>query len=59
MGCAKAPTAPLNLLRITADTLRADRLACYGGPTDVGTAICSLAERGARFRWAFSACHSG
>ncbi len=43
-----------NLLLITVDTLRADALACYGGKTDVGIHICSIAEGGSRFQWAFS-----
>jgi arylsulfatase len=49
-GCG--PPALPNLLLITVDTLRADRLACYGGEPDVGAAICSLAEKGTRFAWA-------
>ena len=43
-----------NLLLATIDTLRADRLGCYGGPADVGLEICALAEGGIRFEWAFS-----
>jgi arylsulfatase A-like enzyme len=44
-----------NLLLITVDTLRADRLACYGGPSNVGVFLCSLADGGSRFEWALSA----
>jgi arylsulfatase A-like enzyme len=54
-ACPGRPDAPPNLLLITIDTLRADRLACYGGPPDVGEAICALADGGTRFAWAFSA----
>ncbi len=54
-ACAPAPEAvPPNLLLITIDTLRADRLSCYGGETGVGDAICRLADAGTRFVWAFS-----
>ncbi len=53
-----APPARTNLLLVTADTLRADRLACYGGPETVGTGICALALRGARFAWAFATAPS-
>jgi arylsulfatase A-like enzyme len=53
-GDVPAPTRP-NLLLVTVDTLRADRLACYGGEAGVGASICSLAERGTRFEWALSA----
>ena len=57
VGCADdAPrsTRP-NLLLVTIDTLRADRLACYGGEPDLGVAICALADAGTRFEWAFAA----
>jgi len=53
-SCSGGPAAPPNLLLISVDTLRADRLACYGGPPDSGTALCALAESGTRFEWAFS-----
>ncbi len=54
-ACVPAPEAvPPNLLLITIDTLRADRLSCYGGETGVGDAICRLADAGTRFVWAFS-----
>lgn len=53
-----APTTRPNLLLVTVDTLRADRLACYGGPADVGSALCATAEGGTRFTWAFSTAPS-
>jgi arylsulfatase A-like enzyme len=53
-GCAE-PEVPPNLLLVTVDTLRADRLACYGGEADVGVAICALADGGTRFEWAIAA----
>ncbi len=58
LGCGPRAPRHHNLLLVTVDTLRADRLACYGGPPDVGTAICALAERGTRFEWAFSTAPS-
>ncbi len=59
-ACDAPPSGPPNLLLITIDTLRADRLACYGGKPDVGTAICALADGGTRFAWAFAAApHTG
>jgi arylsulfatase len=59
LACSReSATARPNLLLVTADTLRPDRLACYGGPETVGTGICSLALHGARFAWAFSAAPS-
>lgn len=58
-ACAPpAPEGPPNLLLITVDTLRADRLACYGGAPDVGNTICSIGDSGARFVWAFASASS-
>jgi arylsulfatase A-like enzyme len=51
-GCSAPP--PPNLLLVTIDTLRADRLTCYGGPAGAGARICALFDGGWRFRWAFS-----
>jgi hypothetical protein len=42
-----------NLLLITVDTLRADRLSPWGGPADTPT-IDKLANQGTVFKWAFS-----
>jgi len=59
LACSRdAPPARPNLLLVSADTLRPDRLACYGGPETAGTGICSLALHGARFAWAFSTAPS-
>jgi arylsulfatase A-like enzyme len=49
-----ATAKPPNLLLVTVDTLRADRLVCYGGEAGVGEFLCSLADGGTRFEWAFS-----
>ncbi len=53
-GCGSPAELNPNLVLITIDTLRRDRLACYGGPDGVGTAICHLADSGVRYSWAFS-----
>jgi len=58
LACSGGPPPPPNLLLLTVDTLRADRLACYGGPADVGRELCALAENGTRFAWAFSTAPS-
>jgi arylsulfatase A-like enzyme len=54
IGCSDAPGDPPNLLLITVDTLRPDRLECYGGAEGVGRSICSLGDRGAQYQWALS-----
>jgi arylsulfatase A-like enzyme len=58
-GCGDASlpsetAAPPNLLLVSVDTLRADRLACYGGEPGVGAFLCGLAETGTRFEWALA-----
>ena len=57
LACGGAGGRP-NLVLLTVDTLRPDRLACYGGAADVGTALCALGERGTRYAFAFSAAPS-
>ncbi|MCZ6598713.1 MAG: sulfatase [Planctomycetota bacterium] len=54
-GCADegAPDGP-NLILISIDTLRADRLGCYGYERDTSPAIDALAERGVLFRTAIA-----
>ncbi len=54
LGCASGDDPQPCLLLITIDTLRADRLACYGGDPEIGTGICALANQGTRFVWSFS-----
>jgi len=58
-ACSGAEDPRPDLLLVTADALRADRLACYGGPADVGTAICALGERGSRYVWALAPASQG
>lgn len=49
-GCREA--GPPNLVLISIDSLRADRLGCYGAERDTSPAIDRLAEEGARFETA-------
>ena len=52
-GCARERFRP-NVLLITLDTTRADRLGCYGGPAGITPAIDALAREGVRFAQADS-----
>ncbi len=49
----QAPEKP-DVVLITLDTTRADRLGCYGGDPAVSPALDALARRGVRFRRAYS-----
>jgi len=49
MHCARRSPAPLNLLVITIDTLRADRLGCYGCDRPTTPHIDRLAGEGVQF----------
>jgi len=51
---SKGSPARSNVLLITIDTLRADKLGCYGHPNSYTPAIDSLAERGFLFERAFA-----
>ena len=53
-GCRRgpsgsSPTEPTNVLLVTIDTLRADRIGCYGHRDASTPAIDGLARRGVRF----------
>jgi arylsulfatase len=48
------PTAPLGLIVITVDTLRADYLSCYGNPKALTPSFDRLAAEGQLFKNAFS-----
>ncbi|MEP7008855.1 MAG: sulfatase-like hydrolase/transferase [Acidobacteriota bacterium] len=50
-SAAKRP----NLILISIDTLRADRLGCYGGPHPASPAIDAMAHEGTRFANAYAA----
>ena len=65
-GCATEPASEQNevplqvqvephpVIIFDIDTLRADRLGCYGNPRPTSPVIDSLAEDGVLFEWAFS-----
>src|SRR5262245_26116520 len=46
--------APRNLLLLTLDTTRFDRLSCYGSRTVTTPALDSIAQHGVRFAQAFT-----
>jgi arylsulfatase A-like enzyme len=55
LGCAgDSADSPPNVVLVSIDTLRADRLGCYGHTRDVSPAIDDLAAEGVRFANAFS-----
>jgi arylsulfatase A-like enzyme len=60
LGASLAAPAPAgrDLILITVESLRADRLGCYGGPPASTPAIDSLARRGLRFSRAYAASPS-
>jgi arylsulfatase len=54
-GCAASPPEPPNVLLITVDTLRADRLGVYGFPADTSPNIDRLGASGVVFERAIAA----
>ena len=57
-GCSEAPPPRAkHLVLITVDTLRTDRLGCYGGPNRCSPFLDDLASRGVRFENAY--CQRG
>jgi choline-sulfatase len=54
VGCGPREQKPPNVLLISVDTLRADRLGCYGAAAVETPAIDALARSGVRFENAFS-----
>jgi arylsulfatase A-like enzyme len=54
IGCDRGPTRPTHVLLISIDSLRADRLSCYGNPRSTSPAIDRLATAGTRFAHAYS-----
>ena len=52
--CKQEPEVPPNILLITVDTLRPDRLGCYGCPIPLSPAIDALAEEGILFKNCFA-----
>ena len=57
LGCQKSPpsTAPPNVLLIVVDTLRWDRLGCYGNQRGLTPFLDRLSARGFRFHQAYAA----
>ena len=53
-ACRPAASPPPNVVLIVVDTLRADRLGCYGSSARLTPFIDSLAARGAVFRHAYA-----
>ena len=53
-ACRKPPAPPPNIVLVTIDTLRADRLGCYGRRQAETPAIDRVAREGILFRQAFS-----
>ena len=52
-SCVPGEAERPNILLISLDTLRADHVGSYGYERDTTPFLDELAERGARFRWAF------
>jgi len=48
-ACAPRPERPRTILLIVVDTLRADRLGCYGSPRDLTPHLDELARESVRF----------
>jgi len=54
-GCAEAPpSAPPNVIVVCIDSLRADRLAIYGGPEATSRTFAAIAREGVVFDRAFT-----
>jgi arylsulfatase A-like enzyme len=53
-GCGQPASGLPNVVLISIDTLRPDRLSCYGGPRPTSPVMDSVAERGVRFTSAFT-----
>jgi len=53
-GCGKAPGPPPDVILIMIDTLRPDRLGCFGYPRNTSPAIDRFAEESLRFENAYS-----
>ncbi len=51
LGCGGEGLPRPDLVLITVGALRADQLACLGGPPDAGRSLCRLARGGTLFSW--------
>jgi len=55
MACPRPPEERAqHLILITVDTLRCDRLGCYGGPNDTSPSIDRMAAGGTRVATAYA-----
>lgn len=54
LGCSKLPEPPRHLLLVTIDTIRADRVGCYGRKNAGTPNLDRLAEEGVRFERAYA-----
>ncbi len=54
LGCGSPEPRARNLVVVDIDTLRADRLSCYGFERSTSPHLDRLAREGVRFEWAFS-----
>ena len=54
VGCGGRTPAPLSVLLVTIDTLRADRLGCYGHAPPTSPVLDRLAAQGIRYTAAFT-----
>jgi len=59
-ACSRPPVrrTPPNVVVIVVDTLRADRLRCYGAPRDTSPTLDRIAAEGVRFEQAFTVAPS-
>ncbi len=54
LSCDRGPDGPRNVILVTLDTTRADRLGCYGHERAITPVLDSLAARGVVFEQAFT-----
>jgi arylsulfatase len=57
-ACGRGEAEPRHLLLVTVDTLRADRLGCYGNPLGLTPNLDRLAERSTLFTTAYASAPS-
>lgn len=55
LGCSSERIPRPDVLLVTVGAFPIEMLACHGGSPDVGSGLCSVAEEGSRFVWAFAA----
>jgi hypothetical protein len=57
-GCAETELQRPDVVLITMAALPVERLSCHGGADDLGRDLCSVADEGSRYVWAFAAAGS-